>query len=220
MTFNKRLLGALMAGVTLLLPACATVIRGPNVAFEVATEPPGATVTTDLLTKESRRAKQADPDAPANYRGCSPTPCKFQVSRRAEFIATVTMPGYHPATVDVTSGFGSGGSAASATGAVLVAGSAYSTIYGLASFWPAVFQSSANAGAAAGATQAATGVGLLFLGVDVATGAMLNVRPNPMVLILVPEDEEKPENVYIETEEELRELLEAPDASDETDDIS
>jgi hypothetical protein len=70
-----------------------------------------------------------------------------------------------------------------------------------------VFQTSTNAGAAAGATQAATGVGLVFLGVDVLSGAMLDVRPNPLVLIMIPEEEPIPEDSYIETEEELQEFL-------------
>jgi hypothetical protein len=176
----------------LALTGCATVIRGPNVAFKVATDPVGAQVKTDLLTRKSKRDHDAQSGEPLEYRGCSPTPCEFQVSRRSEFTATVTMEGYHDASVEITSGIGSGGSGASATGGIIVTGAAYSTVYGLASFWPMVFQTSTNAGAAASATQAATGVGLVFVGVDVLSGAMLAVRPNPVVLIMIPEEESIP----------------------------
>ncbi len=191
----------------LSLAGCATVVRGPNVAFKVATDPVGAQVETDLLTRKSKRAVDAQSDEPLEYRGCAPTPCEFQVSRRSGFTATVTIEGYHDASVEITSGLGRGGSGASATGAIIVTGAAYSTVYGLASFWPMVFQTSTNAGAATSATQAATGVGLVFVGVDVLSGAMLDVRPNPLVLIMIPEEESIPDDSYIETEEELQEFL-------------
>lgn len=193
--------------VMLSLTGCATVIRGPNVAFKVATDPVGAQVETDLLTRKSKRVVDAQSGEALEYRGCAPTPCEFQVSRRSDFTATVTMKGYHGASVEITSGFGRGGSGASATGAIIVTGTAYSAVYGLASFLPMVFQTSTNAGAAASATQAATGVGLVFVGVDVLSGAMLDVRPNPLVLIMIPEEEPIPEDSYIETEEELQEFL-------------
>ncbi len=206
MTGSIRLLSVAIVAM-LAVTGCATVVRGPNVAFKVATEPAGAQVETNLLTRKSKRAVDAQSDEPLEYRGCAPTPCEFQVSRRSDFTATVTMAGYHDASVSITSGLGRGGSGASATGAIIVTGAAYGSVYGLASFWPMVFQTSTNAGAAASATQAATGVGLVFLGVDVLSGAMLDVRPNPLILIMIPEEEPIPEDSYIETEEELQEFL-------------
>ena len=49
--------GKLVVGAACLaaLSACATVTRGPNVDFNVVTEPAGATVTTNLLTPDSKR---------------------------------------------------------------------------------------------------------------------------------------------------------------------
>lgn len=184
------------------------MVRGPNVAFKVATEPPGAEVTTDLVSKKARRNKDLTEDDANYFLGCAPTPCEFQVSRRSEFITEVSLEGYHTATIEITSGLGGGNSAVSATGAVVVAGSVYGTIYGVASFIPAIFGSSMNAGAAAAATQAATGVGVLFLGVDVASGAMLSVRPNPLVLVMIPDNEPLPEDTYVDSEDELKALME------------
>lgn len=197
---STKLLGAFAA--SLLLSACATVTRGPNVKFHIVTDPPGAEVTTDLPRKKFKEGESI-------FHGCAPSPCHIHVSRRSEFVTTVSMPGYHTATVEITSGFGNGGSAVGASGAIIVAGSVYSSVYALASFVPALFGTSANAGAAAGATQAATGIGVVMLGIDIASGAMLNVRPNPLVLFLVPEDQPLPENTYIDSPEEFEAFLES-----------
>lgn len=215
---NVKLTGLMTA--MLLLPACATAIRGPNVSFKVVTDPPGANVTTDLPAKNEKQRSQSASESHPQFRGCSPTPCEFQVSRRAEFTAMIEQDGYHPAKVEITSGLGQGVSAASATGAIVVAGGAYGALYGVASFWPMVFGSSANAGAAAGATQLATGVGVLFVGVDLASGAMLDVRPNPLVLIMIPETEPLPEDTFIDTEEELNDLLENRNSNKNLKDVS
>lgn len=224
-------------GMSLCLPACATAIRGPNVDFHIVTDPPGATATTDLETPESRRALRRfearqdrgeleDGDSHiAAYYSCAPTPCSFEVSRRAEFTLTVENEGYHTATVEVTSGFGRGGAGSSAAGAAATATGAYVVSYGVMSAASSIIASvltlgtttASSTGAASVATVGAAGVGILAIGVDLASGAMLDLRPNPVGLILIPQDQPLPDqdSGYIETEEELEEILRARDAASE-----
>ena len=87
----------------LTLPACATVTRGTNTAWEVTSTPPGARVET------------------TNGHMCAATPCSIKMPRRSEFVATLTLPGYAPATVSVTNKIATGGGVAMA-GNVLVGG--------------------------------------------------------------------------------------------------
>nr|WP_070959240.1 hypothetical protein [Hyphomonas sp. Mor2] len=70
------------------------------------------------------------------------------------------------------------------------------------------FGKSGSGASAAGAVTGAAGIGILFLGVDLASGAMLDVRPNPLVLILIPDDQPLPvaSETFIETEIELEDV--------------
>ncbi len=89
-------------------------IRGPNVDFHVITNPPGATVTTDLMTPESRRESERLQylvrtgvlddvgDVDVVHYACESTPCEFELSRRSNFTLVVEREGYHTATVEVT----------------------------------------------------------------------------------------------------------------------
>ena len=83
--FTARVSRALFvtAGV-LSLGACATVTRGSTDAWEITSEPSGAKVET------------------SNGHQCPATPCAIKMSRKSEFTATITKPGYKPATVTVT----------------------------------------------------------------------------------------------------------------------
>ena len=226
--YKSSLCKVLVLAGALFLPACATVTRGPNVEFHIATEPPGAAVTTNLETsamrEEVRRQKRLirygvinEEDAvplAAEYYGCAPTPCSIKIGRRSEFTATVSLPGYHPASVEITSGFGKGGSGKAAGGAAVSATGGYVVTYAttaaaLAPFAAFGASSAVSSAASSAATSAATGIGISFLAVDVLSGAMLDVRPNPLVLVLVPETEPVPDgpNVVIETAEELEAVL-------------
>lgn len=214
----------LAVGVALSLPACATALRGPNVDFQVVTDPPGASVTTDLTTYETRREidrrkelvrlgfQDEIGEINMGYFGCEATPCTLKLARRSNFTATIELEGYHPATVEVTSGFGQGGAtrgaagtAAAATGAYIVAYNAVHLVGSVATLGLA----STGAVASSAAGSAATGVGVAFLGVDVLTGAMLDLQPNPLVLVMVPEDQPLPEEGQrlIETEEQWEQIL-------------
>jgi len=220
---------AAIAASVLLVPACATVTRGPNVDFHVATEPPGASVTTDLRSvetieeqrKQRRLVKRGyqDEEKPVDVivRGCEPTPCSIEVDRSSGFTVTVLKDGYHPATVEITSGFGQKGGENAAAGTVVVATGAYVTTYSFVSTAATLFSlgSASGAGVAAStASSAATGVGAAVLAVDLASGAMLDVRPNPLVLVLVPDTEPFPKNTgtIIEDPEELEAILKKTNA--------
>jgi hypothetical protein len=85
------------------LTACATVTRGSKDAWVVNTEPTGAQVQT------------------SNGHHCPSTPCAIKISRKAEFTATITKPGYKPATVAVTHKTANAG-AAGIAGNVLLGG--------------------------------------------------------------------------------------------------
>jgi hypothetical protein len=83
--------------------ACATVTRGSNDAWVVNTEPSGAKVET------------------TNGHQCPATPCAIKMSRKSEFTATITKPGYKTATVQVNHKTANAG-AAGVAGNVLLGG--------------------------------------------------------------------------------------------------
>lgn len=85
------------------LAACATVTRGSNDAWVVDSDPSGARVET------------------SNGHMCVATPCAIKMSRKSEFTATISKPGYKPATVQVTHKTANAG-AAGVAGNVLVGG--------------------------------------------------------------------------------------------------
>ena len=233
----RRLMNSAAACIgALSMSACATAIRGTTTEFSVATEPSGASVTTDLETFASRQntmrlKRSGDYDeatAEPEFYTCAPTPCSFEVSRRSEFLVTVNLDGYHPATVQVTSGFGEQGQAVSTAGAIAVASGAYlvtvatytsfyATLYGVASaltYGLASYGAGATAGAGVvAASGAATGLlfGGLMLGVDLASGALLDLSPNPVILVLVPEEKPFPTDTdeIIDSEKRLEEVLQA-----------
>ena len=218
-----KVVPSLAMGGLLLSSACATVVRGSNVEFEVYTDPPGAQVATNLKTNKTKRielrARRKGKDVPDGfvpiYHGCDETPCAFEVSRRSEFEVVVTKDGYHPATVQITSGFGRGGTGQSLGGAAITATGAYIVSYSVYSYaitagtLGLASSGAVAAGAGSAAATGAAGIGIIFLGVDVISGAMLDVRPNPLVLVLIPEHQELPDGpiAMIESREELETLL-------------
>jgi hypothetical protein len=85
------------------LSACATVTRGSEDAWVVNSEPSGAKVET------------------TNGHQCAATPCAIKMKRKSEFTATLTKPGYKPATVQVSHKT-AGAGAAGVAGNVLLGG--------------------------------------------------------------------------------------------------
>lgn len=96
-----RLAAILCAGSS--LAACATVTRGSEDAWVINSEPSGAKVET------------------TNGHQCQATPCAIKMKRKSEFTATVTKPGFKPASVQVTHKT-AGAGAAGVAGNVLVGG--------------------------------------------------------------------------------------------------
>lgn len=201
------------AVVASTLASCATLVRGPNTDFNIVTKPAGASVSTNL---EILKWDRSDPE----YHACSATPCSFEISRKSEFEVVVTLEGYHPATVQVTSGFGQGGPQSSAAGSVTGATGAYIVSYSLISSAASALSavatagmssSAASAGAGSAAATGAAGIGVLFLGVDLVSGAMLDLRPNPLVLVMIPIDQPLPEvgDEYLTSEMALRAALQS-----------
>ena len=228
--------GKLVVGAACLaaLSACATVTRGPNVDFNVVTEPAGAKVTTNLLTPDSRRdfarfERDGGMDAASFspvYFGCEATPCSFEVSRRSEFDVTIERDGYHPVTVSVQSGFVTGNDQADIAGgflvtpeaanAAIVASGIVITASGLIAASSAITYSSyLSSAAVAGLGIYTLGAGALAVGVDLASGSMLNLSPNPLILVMVPDDQAVPENTgrVIDDPDELLRLLDKQSVS-------
>lgn len=85
------------------LAACATVTRGSKDAWVVSSDPTGAKVET------------------TNGHQCPATPCAIKMSRKSKFTATLTKPGYKPATVQVSHKTANAG-AAGVAGNVLLGG--------------------------------------------------------------------------------------------------
>lgn len=73
-----------MASACVLLSACASVTRGSSDAWEINSDPGGARVET------------------TNGFTCEATPCAIRMKRKSQFVATLTKPGFKPATISVT----------------------------------------------------------------------------------------------------------------------
>jgi|GEM_PF-1564607 len=164
-----------------LLSACATVARGSNADMVIDTEPPGATVTTDLPAKGRREAG----------RGCAPTPCEFKVPRKADFLMTISKDGYEPVEIGVISRrhkesleanlAGSGATGLGVGGGLAGAFIATGGLTGIMTTGEIL-----AAGAAVGGI-VTVGIGGVSLGVDAATGALMSPNPNPIFVELPPE---------------------------------
>ncbi|HZH12154.1 MAG TPA: translation initiation factor 2 [Microvirga sp.] len=93
----------IIAAASLSLAACATVTRGTTEQITVTSEPSGASATTSI------------------GHSCPATPCTFEVSRKAEFIATFKKDGYEDLQIPVQTRV-SGGGAAGFAGNVIIGG--------------------------------------------------------------------------------------------------
>ena len=105
-SFSKTRFGVralVLAGVSLSLPACATITRGSSQEFTVQSQPPGASVRT------------------SNGFECASTPCTFRMQRKTAFTATFEMGGYVTETRQVESKI-AGAGAAGMAGNILVGG--------------------------------------------------------------------------------------------------
>ena len=171
------------------LAACTTIVRGFNDTFEVRTDPAGATVTTTL---DSENAV------------CAATPCEIQVSRKDSFIARIEKDGYHTVRIVVRN--------SEFIRAEIDDRKAFEAEAEAAGILPSDIAMMITSGAFIASITEGTLVGSLELifgnayggiaafyaapvtaGVDSVTGSQLNLYPNPVNIILIPETVEVPE---------------------------
>ncbi len=124
-----------VAAASLLLPACATITRGTSQKFAIESVPQEADVR--LSTGQT----------------CI-TPCKLNLKRKHDFVATFSKKGYKTTSANVESKVHGGG----------VAGVAGNVLDG----------------------------GIIGAAIDGSNGSMNDLRPNPLIVTLQPEDTATP----------------------------
>lgn len=92
-----------LVGLSVSLPACATITRGTTQEFVIESSPPGARAAT------------------SNGFSCEATPCTFRMPRKDAFTVTISHDGYAEQTHSIESKMSGGGGAALA-GNILVGG--------------------------------------------------------------------------------------------------
>ena len=194
----------LLAIVGIYLSGCATVTRGTHTKMVIDTDPIGASITTDLELPSSKSARKKNPDLAPEYYGCLATPCEIKMPRRSEFIMTIRREGYEDVEIGVDSGISKqslNANLAGSTGVGVGVGlSTAALVSGLSGGL-----TSATTGAVLGTAGVATGgLILISVGLDTASGAILNLRPNPIVLTLPPEGTEFEPHPKVKKIEERR----------------
>ncbi|MBL1430156.1 MAG: hypothetical protein COA60_001305 [Robiginitomaculum sp.] len=177
-----------LSWLLLSLSACATVTRGSNTQFVVQTIPAGATVTTDLQRSRAN-ARQVE------YFACTPTPCSITLPRRSDFNVMITLPSHQPFTYAITKEYNK--QAITKNTKVTVA--AGSVVVGGASIF-AGGVSATTAVALPGAFTAAVAVQSVIIavpaigvstGVDLASGSLIDLYPNPLNVQLAVDTDPK-----------------------------
>jgi len=171
-----------LLSLPILLSACATVLRTSNTNFVIQTIPAGASVTTDLKISGTAGSATA-------YYGCAPTPCRIKLPRRSDFNVLVSLSGYQPFTYAITKerskeavkkntkaniAIGAGTSTALLVGSAAAAGTL--TLPALLSL-PV---------AGAVALPAVPVIGLTT-GIDLASGSLIDLYPNPLNIAFASE---------------------------------
>lgn len=159
-----------------LLPlgACATATQGTREGLSVNSEPAGARAVTDIPATGQW--------AIDGYLGCEPTPCSISVPRKQAPVVTVSKEGYQSIRFKVTSAVAT--SATSVPTGALVAGlpDGSHVVAGR----PDLLKRIPVGGRVATGALFTFGASAV---VDVMAGANLNLAPNPVTAILVPEEE-------------------------------
>ena len=202
----------LLLGSTLC--SCATASRGSHTIFKVETVPEGAKVVTDLVYKGDTRNREGSNEGAVIYYGCDATPCGIKLPRRSDFNVMAIKSGYQPSTYAV---FKERNKMASrktettsagivATGAVLggVTAASVAAEYGIigAVLFPPGAVVASSMILAAPVAGAATGV-------DLASGALIDLVPNPLQMQLKPEvspeDTEQLINAFVNSRRQRKE---------------
>lgn len=186
--------------MAVMLSACSTVNRGYKDHFRIDTVPQGASVTTSVIdnTRKKRQKNQygryAGSNAITQYHGCRPTPCAIELPRRSEFVVTLEHPDYEPTELFVRSTSMKGGTTANAAANIATASGTSFALVGMAASFSAAYtpllslgtQSVNASGIATTGATAGLGIGVGMIAIDIATGANLNLFPNPVVIELAP----------------------------------
>ena len=175
----------ILAITSLYLSGCATVARGTHTKMVVSTQPDAASVITDKETNSSKKARKKTEGLEPVYYGCPATPCEFKVPRRSEFIMTITKNGFEDVEIGVDSGISKESLKANLAGGVGTGAAAGLTVGVLGTAFSVGAGASATAGITAAAAVALPIVAVSTI-VDGTSGALLNVRPNPVVISLPP----------------------------------
>jgi len=187
--------------MAVILSACSTVNRGSTDYFRIDTVPQGAKVTTSVIEKSKKKprnrqyGRNKDTSSSATYIGCHPTPCAIALPRRSEFVVKLEHPGYEPTELFIRSTTMKGGTTANAAANLATASGTSFALVGMAASFSATFtplfslgtQSVNASGIATTGATAGLGIGVGMIAVDMATGANLNLFPNPVVIELTPE---------------------------------
>ena len=186
--------------MAMLLSACSTVNRGYKDHFRIDTVPQGAKVTTSVIDNSQKKKRKnqygrfVDKNAITKYHSCEPTPCAIELPRRSEFVVTLEHPDYEPTELFIRSTTMKGGTTANAAANLATASGTSFALVGMAASFSAAFtplfsfgtQSLNASGIATTGATAGLGIGVGMIAVDMATGANLNLFPNPVVIELAP----------------------------------
>ena len=174
--------------------ACATVVRGTHEDFKVSTQPAGASVSTTLETKSSKKARKKDPSLSPKYHKCPATPCEFEVPRRTKFVAIIEKDGFAAIPVIVNGKSALSGQTAS-IGLPTAGATASSAALGLTS---SGLTATTASGLAFSTGLFTTMFAVPVIAVDAASGSMLSLTPTPLEVDLPPitENEAPPVGAY------------------------
>ncbi len=215
---NQLTMGSFFPSILLascLLPVlggCATATRGSKTYFVVETLPIGAKVYTD---KQKIFDQKKASGSTSEFYGCAATPCEITMSRRSQFNVMVTKEGYAPFFYVVqkrphkelkkdkedreafrldTNGDIIPSDELSANAGILptdnpplsaAAGTAVGAWYAGESM---VFMATASTVTAATVVMVASPILITGYGLDLTSGALIDLTPNPMVVKLAPEE--------------------------------
>lgn len=182
---------AVLLSLSVLLPGCATVVRGMSEPVRIESEPPGARVTARRTNAHVLdREGVEDEDFPS--RASCTTPCTLEFRRRSDILIEVAHPDAGAFDYVVTDSALRSSGTGSAANVVIGAGTGVGGALLVTGFANSVYSTFGSAVISQGTiATAATGAGLGFaaagLAIDAGSGANRNLLPNH-VKVEFPED--------------------------------
>jgi len=188
----KKILILTCLGLSYFLSGCATATRGSNSNFIIETIPVGAHITTTVPVQGSerlsrhqiKRIRDGKRAAPLyTYRSCEPSPCGIIIPRKTEFDILITKEGFAPQIHTIGFKHRKAIARETARNTAIAAGTVSAGGIALAAGVSTSLGTTLSVGAAAsGAAIIAApivAIGLVFGGVDAASGANFDFWPNP-----------------------------------------